>query len=79
MYSTISIFTMIKLRKVRLVGHVARIWREDECIRILVRKSDEKIPVGRTRRRLVDNIKMDHREMIWRDMGWFDLAQDRNE
>jgi hypothetical protein len=42
--------------------------------RILVRKPEEKRPLGRPRRRWVDNIKMDLRETGWDGMGSIDLA-----
>jgi hypothetical protein len=42
-----------------------------------VGKSEGKRPLGRPRRRLVDNIKMDLREIGWDVMDWIDLAQDR--
>jgi hypothetical protein len=42
--------------------------------RILVGK-----PLGRPRRRWVDNIKMDLRETGWDGMDWIDLAQDRDQ
>jgi hypothetical protein len=45
--------------------------------RILVRKPEGKRPIGRPRRRWVDNIKMDLREIEWGGMHWIDLAQDR--
>jgi hypothetical protein len=47
--------------------------------RILVGKSDGKRPLGRPRRRWVDNIKMDLREIGWDGMDWIDLAQDRDQ
>jgi hypothetical protein len=47
--------------------------------RILVGKPEGKRPLGRPRRRLVDNIKMDLREIGWDDMDWIDLAQDRDQ
>jgi hypothetical protein len=46
---------------------------------ILVRKPEGKRPQGRPRRRCVDNIKMDLREIGWGDMDWNDLAQDRDQ
>jgi hypothetical protein len=36
-------------------------------------------PLGRPRRRWVDNIKMDLREIGWDGMDWIDLAQDRDQ
>jgi hypothetical protein len=38
-----------------------------------------KIPLGRPRRRWVNNIKMDLREVGWGDLDWIDLAEDRDE
>jgi hypothetical protein len=46
--------------------------------RILVGKPEGKRPLGRPRRRWVDNIKMDLREVGWDRMDWIDLAQDRD-
>jgi hypothetical protein len=45
---------------------------------ILVGKPEGKRPLGRPRRRWVDNIKMDLREIVWDGMDWIDLAQDRD-
>jgi hypothetical protein len=47
--------------------------------RILVGIPEEKRPLGRPRRRWVDNIKMDLREIGWGGMGLVDLAQDRDK
>jgi hypothetical protein len=47
--------------------------------RILVGKPEGRRPLGRPRRRWVDNIKMDLREIGWDDVDWIDLAQDREE
>jgi hypothetical protein len=46
--------------------------------RILVRKPGDK-PLGRTRCRWVDNIKMNLRETGWGGMEWIDLVQDRGQ
>jgi hypothetical protein len=46
--------------------------------RLLVRKPEGKIPLGRPRRRWVDNIRMDLGEVGWGDVDWIGLAQDRN-
>jgi hypothetical protein len=46
--------------------------------RILVEKPEGKKPLGRPRRRWVDNIKMDLREIVWDGVDWMDLAQDRD-
>jgi hypothetical protein len=47
--------------------------------RILVGKSEGKRPLGRPRRRCVDNIKMDLREIGWYGVDWIDVAQDRGQ
>jgi hypothetical protein len=47
--------------------------------RILVGKPEGKRPLGRPRRRWVDNIKIHLREIGWDGMGWIDLAQDRDQ
>jgi hypothetical protein len=44
-----------------------------------VGKPEGKRPLGRPRRRWVNNIKMDHREIGWYGMDWIDLAQDRDQ
>jgi hypothetical protein len=46
--------------------------------RILVGKPEGKRPLGRPRRRLVDNIKIDLREVGWDGRDWINLAQDRD-
>jgi hypothetical protein len=61
LYSSPSIMRMIKSRRVRWTGHVARIGVRRNTYRILVRKPDGKRPLER--RRWVDNIKMDIREI----------------
>jgi hypothetical protein len=46
---------------------------------ILVGKPEGKRPLGRPRRRWVENIKLRLREMGWDVMNWIDLAQDREQ
>jgi hypothetical protein len=46
--------------------------------RILMRKPEERRPLGRPKRRWVDNIKMDLREIGWDCMDWIDLVHDRD-
>jgi hypothetical protein len=46
--------------------------------RIIVEKPEGKRPLGRPRRRWVDNIKIYLREIRWDGMDWIDLAQNRN-
>jgi hypothetical protein len=47
--------------------------------RILVGKPEEKRPLGRPKRKWVDNIKMDLREIECDGMDWIDLAEDRDQ
>jgi hypothetical protein len=46
---------------------------------LLVEKPAEKRPLGRPRRRWIDNIKMDLLEIGWGGLDWIDLAQDRDK
>jgi hypothetical protein len=46
---------------------------------ILVGKPEAKRPLGRPRRRWMDNIKMDLREIGWDGRDWIELAQDRDK
>jgi hypothetical protein len=73
-----SIIRMIKLRRMRLVGHVARMGRRG-MHRILMGKPEGKRPLRRPRCRWVDNFKMELREIGWGVMDWIDLAQDRDQ
>jgi hypothetical protein len=52
---------MIKSRRMRWTGHVARMGEKKNANRILVGKSEGKKPLGRPRVMLLGNIKMDHR------------------
>ena len=68
---------MIKSRRMKWAGHVARMGERRDIYRVLVGKSEEKIPLGKSKCRRVDNIKMDIQEMGL-GMDLIDLAQDRN-
>jgi hypothetical protein len=70
---------MIKSRRMRWAGHVARMGEKRDAYRILVGKPGGKRPLGRPRRRWVDNIKMNLREIGWVGVNWIDLAQDRDQ
>jgi hypothetical protein len=75
LYSSPNIIRMIKSRRMRWTGHVARMGEKNVC-RILVGKPEGKRPLGRPRRSWVDNITMDLREIGWGGMDWTDLAQE---
>jgi hypothetical protein len=61
LYSSPNIIRMIKSRRTRWAGHVARMGEKRNAYRILVGKAEGKRPLGRRRRRWVDNIKIDLR------------------
>jgi hypothetical protein len=70
---------MIKSRRMRWAGHVARMGEKRNACRILVRMPERKRPLGRPIRRWVDNIKMELGETGWDGMDWIDLAQNRDQ
>jgi hypothetical protein len=70
---------MIKSRRMRWAGHVARTGEKRNAYGILVGKPEGKRPLGRPRRRWVNNIKMDLDEIEWGGMDWIDLVQDRDQ
>jgi hypothetical protein len=59
LYSWSNIIRMIKLRRVRLAGHVARMGEKRNAYRLLVGKPEGKRPLRRPRRRWMGNIRMD--------------------
>jgi hypothetical protein len=61
--SSPSIIRMIKSRRMRWAGHVARMEEKKNAYGILVGKPEGKSPLGRPTRMWVDNIKMDHTEV----------------
>jgi ribosome biogenesis protein Tsr3 len=67
----------MKLRRMRWTEHVARMEKRN-AYRLLVGKPEGKRPLGRPRRRWVDNIGMDLVEVEWGDVEWIGLAQDRD-
>ena len=71
LYSSPNIVRMIKSRRMRWAGHVARMG-EEGVYRVLVGKPEGKRPLGRPRRRWVDNIRMDLQEVgcMWTGLGW---------
>jgi hypothetical protein len=77
-YSIIFLIRIIKSRRMRLAGHVARMGEKRNAYRLLVGKPEGKRPLGRPRRRWVDNIRTDLGEVGWGDVDWIDLAKDRN-
>jgi hypothetical protein len=68
----------MKLRRMRLTGHVARIGEKGNAYRFLVGKPERNRPLGRPRRWWMDTIRIDLVEMGWGDVDWIGLAQDRD-
>ena len=77
LYSSPNIVRVIKSRRMRWAGHVARMGEEREVYRVLVGKPEGKRPLGRPRHRWVDNIRMDF-QVGCGYMDWIGLAQDRD-
>ena len=78
LYSSPNIVRVIKSRRMRWAGHVARMEERRGVHKVLVGKRDGKRPLGRPRRRWEDNIKMDLEE-VGRCCGdWMEFAQDRD-
>jgi hypothetical protein len=80
LYSSPNIIRVIKSRRLRWAGHMARMGERSGAYRALVGKPEGRRPLGRPRRRWEDNIKMDLREVGWGGggMDWINLAQDRD-
>jgi hypothetical protein len=77
LYSSLNIVTVIKSRRMRWAGHVARMGEGRGVYRVLVGRPEFKRPLGRPRRRWEDNIKIDLRETVIDGANWIHLAQDR--
>jgi hypothetical protein len=65
LHSSPNIIRVIKSRRLRWAGHVARMGERRGAYRTLVGKSEGRRPLGRPKRRFEDNIKMDLREVKW--------------
>src|SRR5215469_10013303 len=77
LYSLPNIVGVVKSRRMRWAGHVARMGEGRVVNRFLVGKPDVKRPLGRPRRRWEDNIKMDLEE-VGGVGDWMELAQNRD-
>ena len=78
MYSSPNSVWVIKSRRMRWAGHVAHMGEKRGVCRVLVGKPEGKRPMGRPRRRWVDNIRMDLQEVGYGYMDWIGLTQDRD-
>jgi hypothetical protein len=76
-HSSPSIIRIIKSKRMRWTGHVAR--KKINAYRLLVGKPEGKGQLGRPRRRWVDNIKINLFEKGWGGVDWIGLALDRDK
>jgi len=78
LYPSPNIVRVIKSRRMRWAVHVACIGEERGVYRVLLGKPEGRRPLGRPRRRWVDNIRMDLQDVGCEYMDWIGLAQDRD-
>jgi hypothetical protein len=78
LYSSPSIIRVIKARRMRWAGHVARMGEVRGAYNILVGKPVGRRPLGRPGHRWEDNIKLDFGETGFWDVDWIHLTQDRD-
>ena len=78
LYSLPNIVRVVKWRRMRWVGHVARMGDRRGVYRFLIGKPEGKRPLGRPRRRWEDNNKIDLQEVRGSCGDWMELAQDRD-
>jgi hypothetical protein len=77
LYCWPNIIRIIKSRRMRWMGHVARMGEKKNAYRLLIGKPEGKGLLGRPSCRWVDNIRMDLVEVGWGNVDWIGLAQDR--
>jgi hypothetical protein len=74
LYASPSIIRIIKSRKMRWAGHVARMGEKRDVYRLLIGKPEGKRPLGRPRRSCIDNIKKDLLKIGVNVVDWICLA-----
>jgi hypothetical protein len=77
LYSSPNIVRVIKARRMRWAGHVARMREGRGVYRVLVGRPEGRRPLGRPRCRWEDNINSDLRDIGIDEANWIQLAQDR--
>ena len=78
MYRSPNIVRVVRSRRLRWAGNVARMEEGRSALKILTGKPTGKRPLGRPRRRLEDNIRMDLEEIGKNTGNWVDSTQYRN-
>ena len=76
MYHSLNTVRVIKSRRLRWEGHIARMQEGRRTFKILTGTPAVKRPLGRPRSRWEDNIRMDLKEIGINMRNWVDLAQD---
>jgi hypothetical protein len=79
LYSSLSIIRIIRSRRMRWLGHVARMGEKRNVYRLLVERPEGKRPLGRPRCRWLNGINVDLVQLAWGVVDWIGLAQDRDE
>jgi hypothetical protein len=79
LYSSTNIVRVIKSRRMRWAGHVARMGERRGVYRGFMRKPERKRPLGRPSHIWEDNIKMNLQELGCGGTDWIELAQDREK
>jgi len=78
LYSSPNIVRVIKSRIMRWAGYMALMSEERGVYRVLVGKPEGRTPLGKPRRRWVDNFRTDLHEVVCGYMDWIGLAHDRD-
>ena len=78
LYGSPNFVWVIKSRRMKWAGHVARMGDRGDICCVLVGKPEGKRQLGRPRRKWEDNIKMNLQKVGCRSMDWIELAQDRD-
>jgi hypothetical protein len=76
LYSSPDIIRKVKSRRMRWVGHVARMGEKRKVYKVLVGKPEGRRLLGRPRRRWEDGVRMDLREIGLEGVDWIKLTQD---
>jgi hypothetical protein len=76
-WATFLIPVCAEIKPRRQVGRVCGTHGRGRCTRFLVRKPEGKRPLGRRRRRLQGEVRIDLKDVSWRGVEWIQLTQDR--
>jgi hypothetical protein len=78
LYFSPSIIRMIKLKRMRLPGNIARMKAKPNAYRVLVENAEGEIPLRRPRRRWEENNKLNIKEIRWGGADWIHVSQNRD-